>query len=93
VVAEVCDRGGGIPHDLHEKIFELYFTTKKDGSGMGLAYAYQILQWHHGSLEFESLEGQGTTFRFHIPAGGPGGVETGREPSAHSVPELSKPAG
>src|SRR6204780_924653 len=92
VVAEVCDRGSGIPHDLHEKIFELYFTTKKDGSGMGLAYAYQILQWHHGSVEFESLEGQGTTFRFRIPAA-PGSTETGHEPSAHSVPELSKPAG
>jgi signal transduction histidine kinase len=92
VIAEVRDRGCGIAHDLHEKIFELYFTTKKDGSGMGLAYAYQILQWHHGSVGFESLEGQGTTFRFRIPAA-PGSAETGQEPSAHSVPELSQPAG
>jgi len=92
VVAEVCDRGCGIPHDLHEKIFELYFTTKKDGSGMGLAYAYQILQWHHGSVEFESLEGEGTTFRFRIPAA-PGGTDTGHESSAASLPQLSKPAG
>ncbi len=92
VIAEVCDHGCGIPHDLHEKIFELYFTTKKEGSGMGLAYAYQILQWHHGSLQFESTEGEGTTFRFHIPAA-PGAVETVQEPSTHSVPELSKPAG
>ena len=91
VVAEVCDRGCGIPHDLHEKIFELYFTTKKDGSGIGLAYAYQILQWHHGSVEFESVEGQGTTFRFLIPAAA--GLDAGREPSGHSVEELSKPAG
>ena len=92
VIAEVRDRGCGIPHDLHEKIFELYFTTKKDGSGMGLAYAYQILQWHHGSVGFESLEGQGTTFRFRIPAA-PGSADPGQEPSAHSVPELSKPLG
>jgi signal transduction histidine kinase len=92
VVAEVRDRGCGIPHDLHEKIFELYFTTKKDGSGMGLAYAYQILQWHHGSVEFESVEGEGTTFRFRIPAA-PAATETGQEPASHSVPELSKPAG
>src|ERR1700687_2033879 len=68
VIAEVHDQGGGIPHDMHDKIFELYFTTKKDGSGIGLAQTYQILQWHYGSVDFESTEGAGTVFRFHIPA-------------------------
>jgi signal transduction histidine kinase len=68
VVAEVRDSGGGIPGDLHDKIFELYFTTKKDGSGIGLAQTYQVLQWHYGSVDFESVEDQGTVFRFHIPA-------------------------
>lgn len=67
VVAEVQDQGGGIPKEMREKIFELYFTTKKDGSGIGLAQTYQILQWHYGSVDFESVEGTGTTFRFHIP--------------------------
>ena len=67
VVAEVYDRGGGIPQELHDKVFELYFTTKKDGSGIGLAQTYQILQWHYGTVEFESTEGQGTIFRFRIP--------------------------
>jgi signal transduction histidine kinase len=72
VVAEVRDQGGGIPQDAQDKIFELYFTTKKDGSGIGLAQTYQILQWHYGSVNFESVEGTGTIFRFHIPAtGGP----------------------
>ena len=66
VVAEVYDRGTGIPQELHDKVFELYFTTKKDGSGIGLAQTYQILQWHYGSVEFESTS-QGTTFRFRIP--------------------------
>ena len=70
VVAEVQDQGGGIPKDMREKIFELYFTTKKDGSGIGLAQTYQILQWHYGSVDFESVEGTGTTFRFHIPIAG-----------------------
>jgi signal transduction histidine kinase len=70
VVAEVRDEGGGIPQDLHDKIFELYFTTKKDGSGIGLAQTYQVLQWHYGSVDFESVEGTGTIFRFHIPAAG-----------------------
>jgi len=68
VVAEIRDEGGGIPQDMHDKIFELYFTTKKEGSGIGLAQTYQILQWHYGSVDFESVEGTGTIFRFHIPA-------------------------
>jgi signal transduction histidine kinase len=66
-VAEIRDHGVGIAEDLHEKIFELYFTTKKDGNGIGLAQTYQVLQWHDGSVEFESEEGVGTTFRFRIP--------------------------
>jgi len=70
VVAEVRDQGSGIPPDMHDKIFELYFTTKKDGSGIGLAQTYQILQWHYGSVDFESAERQGTVFRFQIPAAG-----------------------
>ena len=66
-LAEVRDRGAGIPQEVQDKIFELYFTTKKDGNGIGLAQTYQILQWHYGSVEFESKEGEGTTFRFRIP--------------------------
>ena len=72
VVAEVQDQGGGIPKEMHDKVFELYFTTKKDGSGIGLAQTYQVLQWHYGSVDFESVEGQGTVFRFHIPVSGAG---------------------
>ncbi|HUD63636.1 MAG TPA: ATP-binding protein [Candidatus Sulfotelmatobacter sp.] len=71
IVAEVRDQGGGIPREMHDKVFELYFTTKKEGSGIGLAQTYQILEWHYGSVGFESVEGTGTTFRFHIPAAGP----------------------
>ena len=65
-LAEVQDQGGGIPEDLHEKVFELYFTTKKEGSGIGLAQTYQILQWHYGTVDFESATA-GTTFRFQLP--------------------------
>jgi signal transduction histidine kinase len=60
------------------RIFELYFTTKKDGSGIGLAQTYQVLQWHYGSVDFESIDGTGTIFRFHIPAVGVA-VEAGHE--------------
>src|SRR5580704_6715005 len=67
VIAEISDQGPGIAPDVRDKIFELYFTTKKDGTGIGLAQTYQILQWHYGSVEFESTEGAGTTFRFRLP--------------------------
>ena len=67
VITEIRDQGMGIPPEVQEKVFELYFTTKKGGSGIGLAQAYQILQWHYGSVDFESVEGQGTTFRLRLP--------------------------
>jgi len=68
-VAEIRDQGSGIPPEAQEKIFELYFTTKKDegGSGIGLAETYQIMQWHYGSIEFDSIVGAGTTFRLRLP--------------------------
>ena len=69
-LAEVRDQGGGIPKEMHDKVFELYFTTKKEGSGIGLAQTYQILQWHYGSVDFESAE-KGTIFRFQIPMPAP----------------------
>jgi PAS domain S-box-containing protein len=70
IVAEVLDQGCGIPPEAQEKIFELYYTTKsnKGGSGIGLAQTYQIMQWHYGSVEFDSVVGRGTTFRLRIPA-------------------------
>jgi PAS domain S-box-containing protein len=77
VVTEISDQGGGIPHELHDKIFELYFTTKKGGSGIGLAQTYQILQWHYGSVDFESLDGKGTSFRLRLPVSEPGEGATG----------------
>jgi signal transduction histidine kinase len=67
VVTEIRDQGSGIPADAQDKIFELYFTTKKEGTGIGLAQTYQILQWHYGSVDFESVEGEGTTFRLRLP--------------------------
>jgi len=70
ILAEVLDQGCGIPPEAQEKIFELYFTTKGDkgGSGIGWAQTYQIMQWHYGSVEFDSIVGAGTTFRLRLPA-------------------------
>lgn len=67
VITEIRDEGTGIPPEVQDKMFELYFTTKKGGSGIGLAQTYQVMQWHYGSVDFESVEGRGTTFRLRLP--------------------------
>ncbi len=64
----VHDEGAGIPPELRDKIFNLYFTTKEKGSGIGLAMTYRVLQLHNGSVEFESNAGEGTTFWLRLPA-------------------------
>ncbi len=64
---EIRDHGAGIPQEVRDKIFNLYFTTKKNGSGIGLAMAYRVMQLHNGSVEYESVEAQGTTFRLRFP--------------------------
>jgi signal transduction histidine kinase len=66
-VVEVRDEGAGIPAEIRDKIYNLYFTTKKDGSGIGLAMSYRVVQLHQGSVEFESEEGKGTTFYLRFP--------------------------
>jgi len=67
VTTEIIDTGSGISPEVQDKIFELYFTTKQDGSGIGLAQTYQVLQWHYGGVDFETTPGQGTTFRLRLP--------------------------
>jgi signal transduction histidine kinase len=66
-VLRVSDEGPGIPEDIREKIFDLYFTTRSGGSGIGLAMTYRILQFHHGSVEVESEVGRGAEFLLRIP--------------------------
>lgn len=63
----VEDTGVGIPPDRLEKIFELYFTTKERGSGIGLSMVYRIVQLHDGEIEVQSTPGRGTTFRVELP--------------------------
>lgn len=64
----VADTGTGIPAKVRDKIFQLYFTTKKGGSGVGLAMVYRAIQLHGGSIEVESAPGQGTRFFITLPA-------------------------
>ena len=63
----IHDEGSGIPLEVRDKIFDLYFTTKKDGSGIGLAMTYRIVELHNGSIEVESDATHGTTFILRFP--------------------------
>jgi signal transduction histidine kinase len=66
-ILRIADEGPGIPDEIREKIFDLYFTTRNGGSGIGLAMTYRILQLHHGSVEVESKSDRGAAFLLRIP--------------------------
>ena len=63
----VEDTGVGIPAENLSRIFDLYFTTKEKGSGIGLSMVYRIIQLHDGEVEVESTPGRGTHFRLTFP--------------------------
>jgi len=63
----VADSGVGIEPEMLEKIFDLYVTTKKKGSGIGLSMVYRIVQLHGGEITVESEKGNGTRFTIHLP--------------------------
>ena len=63
----ISDTGAGIPPELKEKIFRLYFTTKQGGSGIGLAMTFRIVQLHDGTIDFSSEPGKGATFVIRLP--------------------------
>ena len=63
----IADTGPGIPPDQREKIFQLYYTTKPRGTGIGLAMAFRAAQLHGGTIEIDSEMGKGTEFRVVLP--------------------------
>jgi signal transduction histidine kinase len=65
----IADEGVGIPPEDLDKIFRLYYTTKADGSGIGLPLAYRIVQQHDGSIDVSSEVGRGTTMTIRLPVG------------------------
>jgi signal transduction histidine kinase len=67
VELEISDQGVGIPEDARSRIFSLYYTTKPNGTGVGLAMAFRIIQLHNGSIDFSSEVNRGTTFRVSLP--------------------------
>ncbi len=80
-VVEVADEGEGIPPEVLPRIFELYFTTKPKGSGIGLAMTYRILQLHGGAMEVRSNADagsaeRGTVFTLRLPVAAGIGVES-----------------
>ncbi len=70
VVATVHDRGCGIPTELMDRIFEPYFTTKDQGSGLGLATCYTAVHRHGGTITVRSKVNVGTEFQIYLPASG-----------------------
>jgi PAS domain S-box-containing protein len=63
----VADTGKGIPPEQRNRVFQLFFTTRKGGSGLGLATTFRIVQLHNGSIDFVSEAGKGTAFRIELP--------------------------
>jgi PAS domain S-box-containing protein len=63
----IADNGPGIAPEVRSRIFNLYFTTKQHGTGIGLATTFRVVQLHGGTIDFESELGKGTTFRLRFP--------------------------
>ncbi len=66
-VIAVADSGKGISVEDQKKIFQLFFTTRPGGTGIGLANTFRFVQLHNGRIEFDSEPGRGTTFRLELP--------------------------
>lgn len=66
---EVIDTGKGIPPDAQKKIFDVYYSTKKGGAGLGLAMTRRIIEEHKGRVSLASEEGKGADFSIYLPRG------------------------
>jgi signal transduction histidine kinase len=87
VEVEVADTGGGIPAGDLTRIFEPFYSTKVRGTGLGLAFAREVVVEHGGTIRCDSLAGSGTTFTIRLPAAPddlPGGL--GAAPPAGAEP-------
>ena len=86
VKISVADQGIGIPANYLAKIFDPYFTTKAEGSGLGLAVSYSIIKNHDGCIAVKSEPGKGTAFDIYIPA-------SDRKPEPAQSPDRQKKEG
>jgi two-component system NtrC family sensor kinase len=67
IVISFADTGPGIPESCREKIFDPFYTTKEHGTGLGLSISYGIVEQHGGTMNVESIVGQGSTFTIQLP--------------------------
>ncbi len=67
ILLTISDNGNGIPKHILNKIFNLYFTTKAKGTGIGLSMVQRIIIEHSGTISVESTEGEGTIFSILLP--------------------------
>ena len=63
----ICDEGAGIQDELREQIFTPFFSTKKTGSGLGLAFTEKIVELHHGTVSAQNNPDLGATFTITLP--------------------------
>jgi signal transduction histidine kinase len=84
VVIEVEDDGPGIPAEVRARIFEVFYSSRGGGTGLGLPIARQIVERHGGTIEVESVEGRGTTFRIRLPRHHRRAVESPTDAAARS---------
>lgn len=68
MLVSFTDQGTGIPGEHLDRIFDPYFSLKKDGTGLGLATSYSIVKRHNGYIDVESEPGRGTTISLYLPA-------------------------
>jgi len=71
ILIEVEDTGSGIPLEVQQRLFDPFFSTKEEGTGLGLPIARKIIDAHGGALEFKSAIDEGTTFRIVLPMARP----------------------
>jgi PAS domain S-box-containing protein len=64
----ISDQGEGIPADIIDKVFDPYFSTKQQGSGLGLSIVHSIINKHDGQIQVASTPGKGATFTIYLPA-------------------------
>ncbi len=68
VKIRICDYGTGMTQEVMDSIFDPYFTTREEGSGLGLALSYSIITKHDGLIKVDSQLGQGSCFTLYLPA-------------------------
>lgn len=75
ITIKISDTGMGIPADKHQQIFDPFYTTKKAGTGLGLAVVHSLIENHGGKMLLESAEGVGSTFIIELPVSGERKIE------------------